>query len=130
MTVEEPERQAAGRPLAKSVSSSPLGWSARRGGPYPHLRLDLGIKATEGLAVAELVLGRHWTFRRAAASLGMSPTTAWRRYWWLMDWMLPQQYGLQARRLPPMRGTRACARGRPYIHELDGPGGPLHRGEI
>lgn len=111
---------------ANPVSPSPLVWSARRGGPYPRLRLDVGTKATEGLAVVELVLGRGLTFRQAAAQLGMSTATAWRRYWWFMDWLLPERWGVRSRRIPPQRGTRACPRGRPWIAELDGPGGPLH----
>lgn len=99
----------------------------RRGGPYPRLRLDLVIKATQGQEVVQLVLGEGRTFRQAGAALGISTTTAWRRYWFALDWTLPGYYGVKARRLPPQRGTRACPRGRPWIEELDGVGGPLHR---
>lgn len=123
---EMPPTPTADTVLANPVSPSPLVWSARRGGPYPRLRLDMGTKATEGLAVVELVLGRGLTFRQAAAQLGMSTATAWRRYWWFMDWLLPERWGVRSRRIPPQRGTRACPRGRPWIAELDGPGGPLH----
>lgn len=104
--------------------------SPQRGGPYPYLRLDLSTKATQGVAAVELVLGQGLTFRQAATTMGLSVSTCWRRYWWAMDWTLPNQYGVKAGRLPPMRGTRACPRGRPWIEELDGPGGPLHRGGI
>ena len=127
MTIPQTERQAAPGPKAKSVSSSSSGWVPRRGGPYPHLRLNVMVKAGEGLAVAELVLGQGLSFRQAALRLGMSTTTAWRRCRWFQDWMLPGLWGVEARRLPPQRGTRACPRGRPWIEELDGPGGPLHR---
>lgn len=100
--------------------------SPRRGGPTPYLRLDLGTKAAQGLAVLELVTNGA-TIRTAAAQTGLSPSTAWRRLWWLRDYVLPRLYGVEARRLPPQRGTRACPRGRPWISELDGPGGPLHQ---
>ncbi|MEU0069544.1 hypothetical protein ABZ027_08365 [Streptomyces sp. NPDC006332] len=99
----------------------------RRGGPYPHLRLSFDTKVTQGLAVAELVYGRGMSYKQAAVQLGMSPTTSWRRCWFLMDWLLPEQHGVKASRLPPMRGTRACPRGRPYIPELDGPDGAISR---
>lgn len=115
---------------ADPVSSSSLRWGPRRGGPYPHLRLDFGVKVDEGMRVVELVLGEGRSFRQAAAALGLSVSTCWRRYHFVLDWLLPEQYGLRSRRLPPQRGTRACPRGRPWIQELDGPGGPLYQGGI
>lgn len=127
MSTPRAPQPAPPRPKIQSVSPSSYGWRPRRGGPYPRLRLDLGIKVTEGLAVVELVLGEGRTFRQAAAMLGMSPTTAWRRYHWLLDWSLAERWGVRSRRLPPMRGTRACPRGRPWIAELDDVGGPLYR---
>lgn len=99
----------------------------RRAGPSPYCRLDLSIKAAQGAAAIELVLGQGLTFREAAAAMGLSVSTCWRRYWWVMDWTLPERWGVRAHRLPPQRGTRACPRGRPFIAELDGPGGPLHQ---
>lgn len=118
-----------GGPQSFPVSPSTLVGGPRRGGPYPRLRLDAGVKAEQGLAVAELVIGKGLSFRQAANRLGLSLTTAWRRYWWFMDSTLPSRWGVKGRRrLPPQRGTRACPRGRPFIKELDGPGGPLHRG--
>ena len=98
----------------------------RQGGPYPRLRVPYDIKARQGYAVLKLVADGA-TIRAAAAQTGLSPSTAWRRLWWLQGWTLPRLYGLEARRLPPQRGTRACPRGRPWIQELDGPGGPLDR---
>lgn len=92
----------------------------RRGGPVPYLRLDLGVKVTEGLAVAEKV-AEGASIRQAAADLGMSPTTAWRRLWWFRDWALPGYYGRPRGPIPPQRGTRACPNGRPYLPTLDGP---------
>lgn len=115
--------------MTEPVSSSSDGWWARRGGPYPHLRLDLGVKVREGVAVVELVLGQGRTFRQAGAELGISATTAWRRYWFALDLTLPGRYGRPDGPIPPQRGTRACPRGRPYLPTVDGPGGPLHRGE-
>ncbi|MFE2828477.1 hypothetical protein [Streptomyces sp. NPDC059271] len=101
----------------------------RRGGPYPRLRVPFDVKAAQGLAVLELVVAGA-SIRTAATQTGLSPTTAWRRVHWLRDWLLPGLYGVTARRLPPQRGTALCPRGRPYIEELDGPGGPLYRGGI
>lgn len=98
----------------------------KRGGPYPHLRLSLVTKTEQGLAVAELVLGQGFTFRQAGTQLGLTPTTAWRRYWWFMDWSLPHRLGVRDGPVPPQRGTRACPRGRPYLPTVDGPGGPRH----
>jgi hypothetical protein len=79
------------------------------------------VKAAEGQAVVRLVLGDGLSIRAAAQALGMSPTTAWRRYWWVMDWTLPGFRGYQSGPLPPQRGTRACPRGRPWLPTLDGP---------
>jgi hypothetical protein len=101
----------------------------RQGGPYPRLRVPFDTKARQGYAVLQLVTDGA-TIRTAAAQTGLSPTTAWRRLWWIRDWTLPGLYGVEARRMPPQRGTARCPRGRPWIAELDGPGGPLHRGGI
>lgn len=101
--------------------------SPRRAGPTPYCRTPLAIKVDEGLAVYTAVLGSGLSFRQAAAQLGLSPTTAWRRYHFLADWLLPSVYGVRSTRVPPQRGTAACPRGRPWIAELDRPGGPLHR---
>jgi hypothetical protein len=68
------------------------------------------------------------SIRKAAAELGMSPSTAWRRWWFYIDFTLPERYGVKRGRIPPQRGTRACPRGRPYQDVLDGPGGPLYQG--
>lgn len=103
--------------------------SPRQAGPTPYRRIPIETKATQGLAVLELVVAGA-SIRTAAAQTGLSPTTAWRRVHWLRDWLLPGLYGVTARRMPPQRGTALCPRGRPYIEELDGPGGPLHRGGI
>ncbi|HZU54832.1 MAG TPA: hypothetical protein VFA06_03080 [Actinocrinis sp.] len=90
----------------------------RRGGPYPRLRRDLAVKVEEGHAVVRLILAGH-SMRSAAAQLGLSVTTAWRRYWFVMDWSLPQSYGRPRGPIPPQRGTRACPRGRPFLPTLD-----------
>lgn len=89
-----------------------------RGGPYPRLRLDLAAKVSQGTAVVRLVLAGH-SISSAAALLGLSVTTAWRRYWFVMDWTLPQSYGRPRGPIPPQRGTKACPRGRPYLPTLD-----------
>jgi hypothetical protein len=99
----------------------------RRGGPYPRLRLDIAVKWSQGSDVVQLVSGRGISFRQAARQLGLSTTTAWRRYWWWMDSTLPERWGAKPGPIPPQRGTRACPRGRPYLPTLDGPGGPLSR---
>ncbi len=92
----------------------------RRGGPTPYVRLDTAIKARDGRRVAEL-MAHGLSVRAAAETLGMSATTAWRRYWWLQDWTLPGSYGLPLGAPPPMRGTRACPHGRPCRPTLDHP---------
>lgn len=91
-----------------------------RGGPYPRLRLDLVTKVHQARQVAELVARDGMSIRAAARQLDMSVTTAWRRYWWYMDWTLPAYYGLPTGPVPPQRGTRACPRGRPWLPTFDG----------
>jgi hypothetical protein len=93
----------------------------RRGGPTPYLRLDLAVKANEGLAVARLVADGA-SIRQAAAKLGISRMTAWRRYWFLHDWTLPEYFGRPTGPIPPQRSTRACPRGRPFLPTLDARG--------
>ncbi|MFF7260659.1 hypothetical protein ACFZCL_10295 [Streptomyces sp. NPDC008159] len=105
---------------SKPVSPSPLRWPSQRGGPYPRLRADFTIKTTQGLAVMRLVLGEGRTFRQAAAALGMSSTTAWRRYWFVIDLSTPERHGCKPGPMPPQRGTRACPRGRPWMPTFDG----------
>lgn len=77
------------------------------------------VKVEQGQAVFERVTAGR-SIRQAAADLGLSPTTAWRRYWFLMDWTLPGYYGKPSGPIPPQRGTRACPNGRPYLPTLDG----------
>lgn len=91
----------------------------RRGGPTPYLRLDLMVKCEQGMAVWRLV-ARGASIRQAAQALGLSPTTAWRRVWFVRDWYLPRHYGRPMGPIPPQRGTRACPNGRPYLPTMDG----------
>lgn len=91
----------------------------RRGGPTPYLRLNLVTKVEQGRAVAARVDAGQ-SIRAAAAQLGMSLTTAWRRYWWFKDWTLPTHYGRPHGPIPPQRGTAACPNGRPWLPTLDG----------
>lgn len=93
----------------------------KRGGPYPYLRLDIAVKWTQGADVVQLVAINGLSFRQAAGRLGLSTTTAWRRYWWWMDSTLPAHWGYTNGPIPPQRGTRACPRGRPYLPTYDGP---------
>lgn len=94
----------------------------RRAGPVPHLRRQVpdSIKIDQGRRMYELVLGRGLSVRAAAASLGLSPTTGWRRFWLFSDWlMLPRTYGRPVGPYPGQRGTRACPSGRPFLPTLD-----------
>ncbi|MFD4790540.1 hypothetical protein ACFWN1_26505 [Streptomyces sp. NPDC058459] len=97
----------------------------KKGGPYPRLRLDLATKATQGAAVLDLVLTHGQSFRQAAATLDMSPTTAWRRFWFAIDLNTPTRAGCKPGPIPPQRGTRACPNGRPYLPTYDGRTTPL-----
>jgi hypothetical protein len=89
-----------------------------QGGPYTRLRTNMALKASQGIEVAQLV-ARGNSFSQAAAALGLSKTTAWRRYWWWQDWTLPDYYGKPRGPIPPQRGTRAVPRGRPYLPTID-----------
>lgn len=91
-----------------------------RGGSRAYTSLDVGIKVREGTEVLRLRRNGH-TFTEIGARLGLSATTAWRRYWWLLDWTLPSHYGLPNGPIPPLRGTRAVPRGRPCLPTLDHP---------
>lgn len=93
--------------------------SPRQAGPTPYRRTPLATKATQGAAVVELVLGQGRTFRQAATATGLSLTTCWRRYWFVMDWLRPGWHGRASGPIPPQRGTRTCPRGRPYLPTLD-----------
>lgn len=94
----------------------------RRAGPVPHLRRQVPdiVKIDQGMAVARLVASGS-SIRGAAGTLGLSVTTAWRRYWLITDWTLPGHYGLPCGPIPPQRATRACPAGqRPFLPTLDG----------
>lgn len=94
--------------------------SRRRGGPTPYVRLPFETKLAQGLDVwARVAAGA--SIRKAAADLGMSPTTAWRRVWFARDWALPTHYGRPAGPIPPQRGTAACPNGWPHLPTFDGP---------
>ncbi len=96
--------------------------SLRRGGPTPYLRLDLVVKVEQGRRVFALVgFGGGLSFRAAGERLGLSTTTAWRRYWFLLDWTLPTSEGRPAGPIPPQRGTRAIPNGRPCRPTRDHP---------
>lgn len=95
----------------------------RRGGPYPHLRLNMTVKHDQGRRVYLLIHTGH-SFREAAAITGLSVTTAWRRYWWFSDWQLPRSWGKRITTIPPQRGTRACPSGRPWNRAIDEGGFP------
>jgi hypothetical protein len=99
----------------------------RKGGPTPYVRVPWDRLYQEGEAVWRLVITGS-SIRAAGAALGMSATTAWRRYWWVVDFELLGRWGAKPGPLPPQRGTKACPRGRPYQPTLDGPGGPMYRG--
>lgn len=97
-----------------------------RGGPIPHLRRQTPdhVKLSQGDAVIRAML-RGLSLRAAAGALGLSTTTAWRRYWLVMDWTLPAREGRPRGPIPPQRGTRACPSGRPWLPTLDTP--PLRK---
>lgn len=100
----------------------------RRGGPHPHRRVPYLTKLEQGDAIWRAVVLGGATFRQAGAALGLSKTTAWRRYWFVVDYDLPARWGVKNRGpLPPQRGTKACPKGRPWQDSLDGPGGPMGR---
>jgi hypothetical protein len=91
----------------------------RRGGPYPHLRLNFVVKHDQGKQMYLLIHTGH-SFREAAAITGLSLTTAWRRYWFFSDWQLPRSWGKPITTIPPQRGTKAHpGGGRPWIRSID-----------
>lgn len=97
----------------------------RRGGPAPYLRRQCPphVKAADGQAMHRLVYAEGHSIRSAAAVLGLTPTTAWRRFHWWSDWILPEWvYGQPRGPYPPQRSSRACPRGRPWLPTLDDPG--------
>ena len=85
-------------------------------GPYSRLRLDTTTKLEQGLAVMDLVWGAHCSMRTAAQILGMSRMTAWRRFWFVIDW---GNAGNPADTIPHQRSTRGCPNGRPTLLPRD-----------
>lgn len=86
------------------------------GGPSPSARLPRERKMLDGDEVYRLHYGEQLGFREIGARLGMSPTTAWRRFWWYQDAiMYPRLRGLPRDYVPSQRGTRECPRGEPPI---------------
>jgi hypothetical protein len=96
-----------------------------RGGTKPYTTMNRAVQVDQALQVAEL-RAQGLNFRDIAQRTGLSTATAWRRWWWLADWTLPEYYGLPRGPFPPQRGTKACRRGRPCLPTLDHP--ELRRG--
>jgi len=83
-------------------------------GPYSRLRGNYAVWLQQGRQAWEMVIFGPYSVRDAAAILGLSPTTTWRRAWWYEDWIaLPTYYGYEPGPVPHQRGTRAVPRGRP-----------------
>ena len=99
---------------------------AFRGGTAPYTRANVVTKALQGQEAHRLhrfYAGGGLTFAQVGERLGISATTAWRRWWFFHDWCaLPAYYGLPAlREQPPQRGTRGLRRLRPSLPMLDHP---------
>lgn len=95
-------------------------YKLRRGGPSPRARLPREVKLLDGKRVYVLHVGQRLGFREIAEQLGMSTTTAWRRFWWFQDASVyPELRGLPRDHVPPQRATRECPSGEPPL--LDRP---------
>lgn len=89
-------------------------------GPYSRLRGNHVQWLGPARQAWEMIVMGNVGVRAAAARLGMSPTTAWRRAWWYEDWIAqPQYYGLEHGPAPHQRGTRAVPNGRPLCLPRD-----------
>jgi hypothetical protein len=89
-------------------------------GPYSRLRGDHPLWVEQGRRAWEMTIVGPYSVREAAAALGMSTTTTWRRAWWFHDWLvLPRLYGLEPGPVPHQRGTRAVPNGRPISLPMD-----------
>lgn len=109
----------APRPVRLARPKSSIGTPASTG-PYNRLRLDPIKRHAEARAAYELIELGGVSVRQAAETLGMSPTTAWRRARWYWDFAIgPVVYGLPEGPPPQQRGTRAVPRGRPVILPMD-----------
>jgi hypothetical protein len=84
-------------------------------GPYARLRLNVVQRYQESYAAWALIIAGGMPVRRAAAMLGLSPTTSWRRAHWFGDQNLNRAYGLPDGPPPRQRGTRLCPHGRPIV---------------
>lgn len=92
-----------------------------RTGPVPHIVLNSAVQIEQAQRVFELH-ARGLGFRQIGRQVGLSTTTAWRRWWFLWDWFTPTFHGRPKGPLPPQRGTRACpSGGRPCLPTLDHP---------
>ena len=91
-------------------------------GQYSRLRGNYLLWLEQGRIAWPLIVLRQGSVRTAAAILGVSPTTAWRRAWWYHDWIIINRWaGLQPGPVPHQRGTRAVPNGRPYSLPRDAP---------
>lgn len=91
------------------------------GGPYSRNRLPVEVKKEQGVEVYVRHIGGT-PIRAVAAALGMSATTAWRRFWWYQDAVVYPELCDDRHRdhVPPQRSTRACPRGMPPILDRRG----------
>lgn len=106
------------RPIRLKRPRSSIGTIASAG-PYSRLRLDIVRRYEESFDAWSLIFGGGMSVRKAAAALGMSPTTAWRRAHWFNDQDLNRMYGFPDGPIPQQRGTRAVPRGRPIVLPFD-----------
>lgn len=88
----------------------------RQGGPSPQARLPVEVKVSQGREVYLLHYGQHLGFRSIGEQLGISTSTAWRRFWFYQDYVIyPRVRNLPRDHVPPQRGTRECPSGEPPI---------------
>ena len=88
----------------------------RQGGPSPRARLPVEVKIDQGQQVYALHYRHKLSFRDIGRRLGISTSTAWRRFWFFQDYvMYPWLRNLPRSHVPPQRGTRECPSGEPPI---------------
>lgn len=101
----------------ETIGTMTNAYRLRRGGPSLRARLPAEVKIWQGAEVYVLHYGHRLGFRAIGRQLGISTTTAWRRFWFYQDYVMYPRLrpDLPRYHVPPQRGTRECPSGEPPI---------------
>jgi hypothetical protein len=110
----------------ETIGTMTNAYRLRRGGPSLRARLPVEVKIWQGAEVYVLHYGHRLGFRAIGRQLGISTTTAWRRFWFYQDYVMYPRLrpDLPRYHVPPQRGTRECPSRRAADPGSSSPGTP------